>query len=476
MKRLLIFGICVLVCWGCEDERQPQKVPVITNLTITEITESAAFCTFTIEPVGATRQAGVLFGTFETFFSDASESSTTRIADGNIWLTLSPLDMDTEYFYKAYITDRHNSFIYSDVGQFRTIPLLMDVSLTTIAASYAAGNYGFTIMSNGSWSISSNQNWCNVQPIAGNGNREITVSVTGNTTGTPRTATLTITAGNKSQQVMVEQGIDNTILDVSKTKLDVSYMPGQHASFNITSNANWTISSNEAWCTVQPTSGNGNGVIAVSVNENTTVKPRTATLTVKAGSKSQQVMVEQGVANSILSVSKTELYVSYMAGQHASFIITSNVAWSITSNAEWCTVLPASGKGNWVIAVSVAANTTGTPRTATLTVTGGGKSQQVMVEQGIDDTTLNVSVSTINAPYIAREHSFIITSNTNWSIGSNQGWCTVQPTSGNVNSFIYVTVSENDTGTPRNATLTVTAGRKSEQVMVIQDNKGANVQ
>jgi len=374
-----------MICWGCEDEENHiQQLSGISNLSKTDITEFSAICAFTIEPVGTTQRAGVILGFDDSFLSDTSKVSTTEIADGNISLNLSSLHADTEYYYKAFISDKNNSVIYSDVGQFRTKPLIFNTSAATIEASYIAGQYSFTITSNVEWTIASNQSWCTVQPVSGNGNRDITVSVTENNTGTPRSATLTITAGNQSRQVTVEQGIDNTMLNVSVSTINAPHTAGQH-TFTITSNAAWEILNSQYWCTTQPTYGNGNREITVSVEENNTGTPRTATITIIAGTQSRRVTIEQGIDNTTLNVSIPTINAPYMAGQH-SFTVTSNAAWTIASNQSWCTVQPVSGNGNRDIAVSVSENNTGMLRTATITIMAGNQSRQITVDQDYKGT------------------------------------------------------------------------------------------
>ena len=92
-------------------------------------------------------------------------------------------------------------------------------------------------------------------------------------------------------------------------------------------------------------------------------------------------------------------------------------------------------------------------------------------------TELKVSVTTINAAYITGDYSFDITSNTAWTIISNQNWCTVSPTSGSGNRTITITLTENTNTdeTVRTALLTVTAGTESKQVTIEQEPKGSSI-
>ena len=173
----------------------------------------------------------------------------------------------------------------------------LSVAPSTLNVIYSSGEQKLTVTSNTGWSISSNQPWCTVQPNSGNGNRDISVTVSENTSTSPRTATLTFTAGNVSRQVTVEQQASPTLI-ISTEKIEATYQAGNNYRFTIMSNFSWTISSNQPWCTVQPTSGSGGREITVSVTENTTTSLRTAILNVTAGNLSKQVTVEQNVRSS----------------------------------------------------------------------------------------------------------------------------------------------------------------------------------
>ena len=85
-------------------------------------------------------------------------------------------------------------------------------AVTNLSVSTSALNFSsdserkdFTIASNASWTVASNQFWCTVQPGAGAGNGTITVSVTENTTTTSRQAMLTVTSGNLSERITINQ-------------------------------------------------------------------------------------------------------------------------------------------------------------------------------------------------------------------------------------------------------------------------------
>lgn len=90
--------------------------------------------------------------------------------------------------------------------------------------------------------------------------------------------------------VSVTGGISPTLL-VSPTSLSVGAGAG-NATINVTSNAGWSVTDNQTWITVSPTSGSSNGSFTVSVTANTG-SARSGTVTVTAGSLTQTINVSQ---------------------------------------------------------------------------------------------------------------------------------------------------------------------------------------
>lgn len=105
----------------------------------------------------------------------------------------------------------------------------------------------------------------------------------------PRTTTVTVYAGNITKSITVEQAAANEALSFvpDKVELDAS---GEAVNVTITTNTDsWTYNVNKTWCNV---SRNGD-VLSVSADEYTDGKPRSAVITVKAGSLSKDITVTQ---------------------------------------------------------------------------------------------------------------------------------------------------------------------------------------
>ncbi|MBN1821900.1 MAG: T9SS type A sorting domain-containing protein, partial [Prolixibacteraceae bacterium] len=84
------------------------------------------------------------------------------------------------------------------------------------------------------------------------------------------------------------------LLTVSENEMTIEATTNSTKTFDILSNTNWTVISNQTWLAVSSTSGSGNSTITLTAAENPTTATRTATITVSgAGLTSQIITVIQ---------------------------------------------------------------------------------------------------------------------------------------------------------------------------------------
>ena len=89
--------------------------------------------------------------------------------------------------------------------------------------------------------------------------------------------------------------VETPKLDVDKTAVSVTAEAGQ-ATFNVTTNQDWTASADADWVSVNPNNGKASDkavAVKVTAEDNATEAERTATVTVKAGTLSKTVKVTQ---------------------------------------------------------------------------------------------------------------------------------------------------------------------------------------
>ena len=119
MNRLITYTIAVLLCWGCQkDNLPPQNIPVINNVTVSGITESTALCTFTVTITEAIHSVGINYGTDSSQLT--GDFSTNNISGNTFTLPLNNLEDEMVYYYKVYVRDKMSTYIYSEIGEFKT--------------------------------------------------------------------------------------------------------------------------------------------------------------------------------------------------------------------------------------------------------------------------------------------------------------------------------------------------------------------
>ena len=130
------------------------------------------------------------------------------------------------------------------------------------------------------------------------------------------------------------------------------------------------MSNSTSWLTVTGgASGSGSGTVAFSAAANSSINPRTGTLTI-AG---QSFSVTQPGINCTYTLAATSGSVPADGGTGSTGVTSpAGCAWTgVSNNTSWLTVTGgASGSGNGTVAFSAAANSSINPRTGTLTIAG----------------------------------------------------------------------------------------------------------
>ena len=271
-----------------------------------------------------------------------------------------------------------------DVSQGGQTPASPEISLdmNNMEFSSESGSRAFNIKSNTSWTVSSDQTWCSVSPTSGKNSGSVTVKASENTQTSARTATVTVKSEIGILTVKVTQNEANAAISLDTSTMEFTSSSGEQ-TFKITANTSWSVSSDQTWCSVSPSSGSNNGSVTVKVSENTQTSARTATITVKTDAGTRTVSVTQNGASGQVSLSVSDMEFAAGSGSKI-FSIKSNTAWAVSSDKNWCSVSPTLGSGDGSVTVSVDENTSISSRTATITVEGGNVVQTIVVTQAGD--------------------------------------------------------------------------------------------
>jgi hypothetical protein len=383
----------------------------------------------------------------------------------------------------------------------------LSASSASFASSGGSGSVGVTSGTGCSWTASSGTSWITITAGAsGTGSGTVSYSVAANTSTSSRTGTMTI-AG---QTFTVSQSGASCSYALSATSSSFSSSGGS-GSVNVSSGTGcgWTASSGASWITITAGgSGSGSGTVSYSVAANTSSSSRSGTMTL-AG---QTFTVSQGGAGCTYAISPTSA--SFPSGGGTGSITvtaTAGCVWVSTSGASWITINSSTGTGNGTVNFSVAANTSTSGRSGTITIAGNQTftvsqaaaagptvsltaptsgatiSGMVTLSASASDSSSSISkidfycdstlVGTATAPA-----SSITWNSAQAGDGSHGFWANAYDAAGNSSrsASVFVTTSNSTTGTPGQlqwvkTALTVWAEDVAETWSITTDKSGNTI-
>ncbi len=159
----------------------------------------------------------------------------------------------------------------------------------------------------------------------------------------------------------------------------------QLSQVTITGTDDWSIYSDQSWCTVSPSGGVKNVPITIKLNvtANTSTEARVANLTLKSGATRKTFTVTQDCPDAVI-IDLSSINIGALA-QSASIKISSTVNWTIKTDNSWMTLSPTSGTaGTTTVNINVPKNSDATTRTGNITITAGSAVKTVSVTQLTD--------------------------------------------------------------------------------------------
>jgi uncharacterized repeat protein (TIGR01451 family) len=248
----------------------------------------------------------------------------------------------------------------------KAAPVISPTS-ATFAMEGGDATVAVTVPSGCAWQAVSNDSWLTITSGSeGTGNGIVVYHVATNTTGNPRTGTLTI-AGLTFTVNQSNLACSYTIMPTS-----ASYPAGGGSgSVSVTapSGCGWRAISNDVWLVVAPgLPGNGSGSFDYSVAPNPTSIPRTGTISV-AG---LTFTVMQAGLPCTYSIEPTGKRFGERGGE-SSFSITSNAGcdWAASTMDPWIFITSEpSGTGSGLVTYVVRDNLTSAARQGAITVAG----------------------------------------------------------------------------------------------------------
>jgi subtilisin family serine protease len=288
-----------------------------------------------------------------------------------------------------------------------------------------------------SWTVSGQPNWLTITTTE----NAVTWTAAPNPSVSPRTATLAI--GDKSFSLTQSGASGSVTLSPTTATAPAA---GATGAITVTPTpadfTTWTVSGQPLWLTLS-TAGN---TITWTASANPSVSPRTATVTI--GDKSFSLTQSGATGSVTLSPASATAPAGAATG---SITITPTptdfTTWSVSGQPAWLTISTAGNIVTW----SATANTSVSPRTATLAI--GDKSFSLTQSGATGSVALSPTAAT--APAAGATGAITVTPTpadfTAWTVSGQPAWLTVS-TAGNT---ITWAAAPNPSASPRTATLAI---------------------
>jgi hypothetical protein len=204
-----------------------------------------------------------------------------------------------------------------------------------------------------------------------------------------------ISASAESTPTLVEAAK----VSLSPTSLTLS-STAQSTTVAVTTNqASWSVTDNVTWLTTSKLTSS----FTVTVTTNTLAAARMATVTVTAGTAKVLLTVTQNGATPTVQVSTATVQVAGAINSYSDAITvtTNQSSWIATTTTSWLTLSRFSGtSGTTFMARAIQANTTGTARTGTITVSAGSATPKTVTVTQAPQAVVFESVSVSGTPVV----------------------------------------------------------------------------
>lgn len=256
-----------------------------------------------------------------------------------------------------------------EMGLTRTIQVTQEgktfeTSSDFIEFSDKGGYRNFSLTTDSDWTSSILGNWFSASPEYGHGDAMIEIRAEENPTTEERNGSITYSYSGDTKTVAVHQLAK--YLTISNEALTFESKGGNH-SVEISTNYNWTaaIEHDENWLHLSETSGQGNGTIILTADDNASINVRsTAIVVTPENAQPIRLLVTQNPR--YLTVSHQSLEFFSKGGRSEGITIKTDGQYELSTEAPW---LELSDPINGVFTVTATENKSDRNREGTITIT-----------------------------------------------------------------------------------------------------------
>lgn len=220
----------------------------------------------------------------------------------------------------------------------------------------------------------------------------------------------------------------------------------------VSSNIEWYTMTDSRWITLNTVSGSGNGSVSFTIDENTAEFNREGTITVFNYDEDiyVELVIRQASSVKPFIVLSPESFIVEPTGSTGNLIsVSANCDYDIEADVDWITVNSASGSGYGSVSFSTAPSDRFVSNVGNIVFSNSAVSAYVRVERKSVERYLSANTTTLNFDSENPETVEVsVYSNTSWQVsideGTERGWLSVTPVSGNGNGVIRVSATNGD--------------------------------
>ena len=217
--------------------------------------------------------------------------------------------------------------------------VIFSVDRNEFNVAAAGESFSVKVTHNIGYKINSMPDWVKQTNKTTSGNTDtFTFKAEANTSTTAREGVIVFcNDNNECVPVTVKQAGANATLSVSPASMTFT-AKSESKTFTVTSNTDWTMTSDAAWVKLSATDGSGNAQVTVTAEENTATKQRIATITLKTkdGKTTATVKLSQNGADIIFRIDgDNREYKVEAEGGEIQFFVIHNIECYLKKNPEW---------------------------------------------------------------------------------------------------------------------------------------------
>ena len=217
--------------------------------------------------------------------------------------------------------------------------VIFSVDRNEFNVAAAGESFSVKVTHNIGYKINSMPDWMKQTNKTTSGNTDtFTFKAEANTSTTAREGVIVFcNDNNECVPVTVKQVGANATLSVSPASMTFT-AKSESKTFTVTSNTDWTMTSDAAWVKLSATDGSGNAQVTVTAEENTATKQRIATITLKTkdGKTTATVKLSQNGADIIFRIDgDNREYKVEAEGGEIQFVVIHNIECYLKEIPEW---------------------------------------------------------------------------------------------------------------------------------------------